>query len=929
MTDEELEQRLHDELQDRISPPYSAPDTLRQRVGSLQMLEPVRLGSGRGIPHAFRKPRILAAAAVVVLLIGASFLFRQSWQHQGSSVKLPASFQTFGRIDGNAAWVEAGADLYITGDDGETWTKGTLPARTSSTSLSPQSESYGAAGDLMVGQPYAPVFVDADHGWLVSWTVANAGACQEGDWTLTVWRTSDGAQTWQSAQLPGIYKGYGTVQFTDTEHGWVTVGRIGPSACPQQGNGGPVSGPEPTTVAGFSLATPAPTPTPSPLPDDVTTVLSTSDGGATWSRASTLAAFATFAFAGTDEAWGYGSSENGRWDLALHSTDGARTWTSAQLPLPDGAGLTGIGEQVEEDGGTATLRVVAYESGPAPNDVFGSLSGAFSPPAFEILSFVSGDGGKTWKLDATRAVPGEFPNLLAGPSTIVQRGLTSQPIATIENGWIGGGFGGPVSSGTPQSFQATFNGGVSWQSYSTKGLPRTVTMAEWTSPDDVWVLSNGDPTGSSGSAIYIYTTRDGGNTWTGLGGAPRWPASPLPNMTPHPLLPDVSLGVVPTSPPTLEPQNSLLSMGRVDARVGWVEVSGLAQSDLRITTDGGSSWSEPRPLPGHANTSLMAADIQFVDANRGWLVDSGAAAGVQPQPGSRRLLMVFRTSDGGRSWQTAAVDMGNVPDGVVDSSTGWITSAGIHFRDATHGELYSTVAYGSGPDASARTEWSTACTQASTTDGGATWSAPRDGACVSQFAFSGSSEGYGQNWDAGPTLSVTSDGGQTWVTGSLPPSKLAALGDFGVSPVLMVERRLDGSLRALVESYGSMKLDVSTDGGKTWVESASVGLDGAASYKVARLREGNWIALQTNPDPSTSAAVWVTSDGGLTWTPLASTGLSPMANGIAFVGPTDGWVAGLQSKCLTGADGGNNCQSLTSLLGTSDSGLTWSTILTP
>ena len=103
MNDEELEQRLHAEIQELVRPPYAAPDTLRRRVGSLDMLEPVRYGSGRGVPRVFRKPRNLAAAAVVALLVGSAMFFRPPTTHPANSVQLPASFEMFGRVDANSA----------------------------------------------------------------------------------------------------------------------------------------------------------------------------------------------------------------------------------------------------------------------------------------------------------------------------------------------------------------------------------------------------------------------------------------------------------------------------------------------------------------------------------------------------------------------------------------------------------------------------------------------------------------------------------------------------------------------------------------------------------------------------------------------------------------------------------------------------------
>jgi len=146
----------------------------------------------------------------------------------------------------------------------------------------------------------------------------------------------------------------------------------------------------------------------------------------------------------------------------------------------------------------------------------------------------------------------------------------------------------------------------------------------------------------------------------------------------------------------------------------------------------------------------------------------------------------------------------------------------------------------------------------------------------------------------------------------------------------MVERRSDGGLYTLVNSDGSTNLDVSTDGGKTWVQSGSaVGLLSTSAYRVAWLGERNWIAVETYiMDSGRSADVRETFDGGLTWLPLAAQGSEPAAIGVAFVSPTDGWVAGNLSVCQNSTDGSTTCQMLGGVVAaTSDGGQTWHDIL--
>jgi hypothetical protein len=927
MNDEELEQRLRADIQELVRPPYGAPDTLRRRVGSLDILEPIRYRGGHGVlvvPRVFRKPRLLAAAAVVALLIGSAMAFHPNSPHPGNSANLPATFDMFGRIDANSAWLESGSDLYITRDGGGTWTKGSLPGGSSLSSASHVQTAPPTPADSGLAAPTAttssgpgfdrlyPDFIDANHGWLLSWTVANGSDCQVGDWSLTVWRTADGGQSWQSSQLPGTYKGYGSVQFTDTQHGWVTITRMDSAyGCSKQSGGGDgtafsTTGPE------SEFATPGPTPTPAPLPDDQTTVLASSDGGVTWSRTSTLSAMVFLSFTGSQEAWGYGTTGTGMLDLTVHSVDGARTWTKAVLPLPGGMSAAGIGQQPATDGTRLTLHLEAIQDGPLTNLGSDTPNAPYAAPIYEILTLGSDDGGSTWKLDATRAIPGEFPNILSTGSSILTPSAGTQPIAVADNNWGGGGLSiGQTSSGAADTFQATFDGGVSWLSYSTKGLPGMIGMAQWVSPDDVWVMSSAGSAGNYGGSGYIYATRDGGKTWTALGGAPSWPAASLPTATPLVVGPDY------TDPVYSQPQPayaSIVSIGRVDANVGWATISSQDGYELRMTGDGGTTWSDPRSLP-------TAGEIQFIDANWGWVVDSGQVLGPD------QSLTLFSTGDGGNSWQATIVDMGSFPD--VSSSPGGFAAANhIHFRDSLHGELNAVVSYPS-PSSNAPdvTQWQSICRQASTADGGATWSAPRDGPCLGQTTFTDSLNGYAQGLGGGRDVFVTSDGGQTWVQGELPGASAA---DTSSASLLLVDRYSDSSLVALVERSGATTVVTSADGGKTWADSgASLGLAELGSgYQFARLGEGNWIALSTNGGPPTTPVGWQTFDGGRTWTQMSGAGLESVAS-VIFASSTSGWALGYQSVCQPTGDHSQACQIEYHLLATSDGGQTWGQILAP
>jgi photosystem II stability/assembly factor-like uncharacterized protein len=858
-----------------------------------------------------------------VALLSTGLLAWQSLKPRTAATGPAKGIEMFGRVDSKVAWAESGSDLYVTRDGGVTWSQGTVPggrslgqmqadmqagnpqpAPAAVSSVAEAGATLAPGGDTPVqASPYIyfpnhlyPTFIDADHGWLLSWTVPNtsqpsaAANTLTGDWTLTVHRTSDSGKTWESTQLPGTYKGYGLVQFADAQHGWVTVYRLDYAMA----SSGTVSGPEPM---------PSPTPPPA-MPSDATTVLATSDGGATWSRISTIPALALLRFTSASEAWGYTQTGNGQaMNSMVHSTDSGRTWQLTTLPLPDGYTMVATAEvPTRTDASSLILRVTcthAYIDLP---------SGSNSYP-YAIVTFLSGDDGRTWTLNSTNSADISVMN--SGMSAVLQLPL-GQPIA---------GYGGPMPDQARASgFKASFDGGATWIEYQTAGLPSSVSMAEWVSPDDVWAMagSSGYSNGTLGGQLYA--THDQGKTWTALLGAPTWPASPAPVATPILVAQGTAQAVGPSGP-------TITSSGRVDAKVGWVVVSdSTGNYDVRVTQDGGATWSEPRAMPN-------GGDVQFIDADHGWMLTSDM--GGSGAAGSFSVV-VLRTVDGGRTWdKPAGMDLATVPD----TSQKFFSSTSVHFRDALHGELF--VSFGSSSDdpaagRSASPAAAPVCEQLSTSDGGATWSKPKSAPCMMMTGFADATLGYGTDPQGTPLMRLTVDGGQTWIDANLPlPEGVSAASASGAM-VQLLERRADGTLRAMVAWMNGQTLTttvVSADDGKTWTTAGvAQGLTGPA-YTVASLGEGHWLALgQLISSGATAFALdaRVTDDGGVTWKSIAAEGLPPYATSPHFVSATDGWVAAARPICDVSSTDKQGCSlALWALYATSDGGNTWRQIFTP
>ena len=388
----------------------------------------------------------------------------------------------------------------------------------------------------------------------------------------------------------------------------------------------------------------------------------------------------------------------------------------------------------------------------------------------------------------------------------------------------------------------------------------------------------------------------------GLYSAPGTPGKPTPVW-----IPPVSLS------PNIE------AMGRFDSNTGWVEINSLdpnnrdrATSYLRWTEDGGKTWSERRPVP-----PTGGLDVQFVDANHGWTWSYMT----QPTPGAGKMTAtIWRTSDGGISWQSSSI-----PFGTFDASG--VFQVSVHFRDPLHGEVF----YIKGPAQDANSglpvsatagDWE--CERFSTSDGGVTWSAPTAMPCMEDIRFVDGGLGYAHDWFQAPVLYVTLDGGQTWTTGTLPKN---AEGSNGPDLPMLLERRSDGALRALILRLGSgagseYAIVDSRDAGRTWSMVGTASADRATTeryglplgFPLAARDENHWL---TAPIDYTGTPPWFeSSDGGLTWTKFTYAGLSGDVSNFDFLNASDGWAAT------------SSPDTVAFLWATTDGGATWTRVLT-
>ncbi len=292
---------------------------------------------------------------------------------------------------------------------------------------------------------------------------------------------------------------------------------------------------------------------------------------------------------------------------------------------------------------------------------------------------------------------------------------------------------------------------------------------------------------------------------------------------------------------------------------GWAIGGPNGASDHVLRTqDGGQTWSDvtpPQPLPA-ADDTFKALGF-FKDASTAWVVYSPAGMDMPNPP----FIYVWRTSDGGATWQYGAIS--------TSDSNGSFLPSHLTFVDSQHGWLMVILGGGMMHEYVAIY---------STTDGGAVWnnildpfsdndiqSFPKTG-----FVFADAQNGWltrdGQGVDSNPHVFRTTDGGMTWNRIDLPaPSNKPTLFDDHAcgtyAPNLPTLTSIIVAMKCVDSATYQKQLDfqyATTDGGATWQilplpPDYLIGAQDSLDY----LDDHNGFALGRN--------IYETTDGGETW----------------------------------------------------------------
>lgn len=358
----------------------------------------------------------------------------------------------------------------------------------------------------------------------------------------------------------------------------------------------------------------------------------------------------------------------------------------------------------------------------------------------------------------------------------------------------------------PSNLYRTVDGGQHWQalvSWDNPGQPVSGELTSYvasdsTAADQLKVSADGKEalvitgwsSGGAGSAGLFHTT-DGGLHWNSFG----FPTLAEPTQV---CGLETYLAVSSACAPQMTPA---LRYFFLNPREGWVvsQESASSVDDVFHTTDSGAHWVLFARITVTAQLDLLRGRLVFESSSAGWFVPDYTGTPVIAQT-------LYRTADGGRSWTPRSLvavppaRQGNKPGGPPNPQNAVITSVKFfNDRDGVVEVARPTElgAFGSGESF-----------VYTTSDGGATWSAPS------------STPNYGvdfidaANWEVYTNggLDVTHDAGKSWA--SVRPTYHG--GPTNLVPLIRPMRFVDQSHGWAGVGCSGILVFATSDGGANW-----------------------------------------------------------------------------------------------------------------
>jgi photosystem II stability/assembly factor-like uncharacterized protein len=360
-----------------------------------------------------------------------------------------------------------------------------------------------------------------------------------------------------------------------------------------------------------------------------------------------------------------------------------------------------------------------------------------------------------------------------------------------------------------------------------------------------------------------------------------------------------------------------------DAQHGW------ASTYLAIlrTSDGGAHWQDVTPWQ---TLSPKGHSATFLTPLIAWVIQRGNTDTKTP-------AQVFRTADGGQTWQH-----GDLPDSVStftptsspeQGNRSDVSIGSISAVDAQHAWVLSTRIFTPSHDPDNIQITYTHVLQ--TSDGGKTWSVlapglpgvPQSTSPSAPRIFWAALVDATTGWLNGPTLTtllVTHDDGQTWQQRALPVLQTKTPIDDATAqsaaPAFVSAQTAILPVTALSGGHYTLSCYVTQDDGTTWTVTPALTLPGYP--QVAYLDMTHWSVLATTNTVDTT--LYKTADGGQHWAISQPKADFQRIQDVQFLSGVTGWAIGLNIPANHSSI--SDSDTVSSPVNTSDGGKTWQAV---
>jgi photosystem II stability/assembly factor-like uncharacterized protein len=319
-----------------------------------------------------------------------------------------------------------------------------------------------------------------------------------------------------------------------------------------------------------------------------------------------------------------------------------------------------------------------------------------------------------------------------------------------------------------------------------------------------------------------------------------------------------------TTAPSAVPISPISALWMSDATTGWARTT----THLMLhTTDGGKSWQDVTPPYPSGISAQLPSAFASLSGSMAWV-----AVSEKQQPNGTYPTLVFRTSDGGHTWQEAMLPasyLGVSQVQFVNAQDGWVLAS-----------------FGGGAAGSQAVDLFRS------TDGGQTWSlvarAPGTIPSVGQKSGMGWVSAT-TGWITGSIAAAqntvwlyrTQDGGVSWQPQSLPLPSLQAV--ITTQPPVFFSAT-EGLLPVTFYNGKGTSLDIyaTHDGGANWSSSTLLSTTGNI-WDFLTAQQG-WVV------GANGTTLNETSDAGQHWTSITPSANFQHISQLDFVSAQEGWA---------------------------------------